>query len=256
MTNELTTTNTVKLPAYLLNILKHKPQAANIGEGITGSVPVIRVAGTQKEIAIDDGQLTKVKTLDIIIIGVNPNISMAVYDGKYDSKAEPTNPVFTSDDGTPVPAEHLNKNIAKSRRLAVLLADNPSAGLYEFRVPFASILDIDGWISKVRKSGVPVFGVVTTVSFSEAYDYPRFAFSSESFVTSEQAPLIDKFVGTPEVDSITRANKHADVPAQRESKVVGTVHTEKKSTAAKNVVTQPRVADDAEVAATLKSILG
>lgn len=258
MTKELAVINP-KLPAHLAAILQKKPAAANIGEGVSGTIPVIRVAGTQKQIAVEDGQTTKYNELDVIIVGVNPNISYTVFDGAYNPKAEPVSPVFASDDGTPVPAEHMNNNVNKARRLAVLLADNPSAGLYELRVPFASIMDIDGWVGKVRKSGVPVFGIITHISFSEEHDYPRFAFTSESFVSAEQAEYVDKYVDSPEVATVLRINKPATTQqaVKKETARSATVQEmPKPETAAKKVTTKPAIADDASVEATLKSILG
>ena len=182
-----------QLPAHLLALFQQNPEAAAVGSTIIkNDFAKIRYTGSKWKLLKSTGEEVAVPTphLDVIIVGVNEHKSHTVYAQAFDPKVEPAPPLWSSDDGTPVPAEHENKVVTDYRRLAVLVADNPEGGIFELRVSPASITNADRYISALNKHNTPVVGLVTRITFDRAVDYPKLVFTPAAYIDADQATIV------------------------------------------------------------------
>lgn len=203
-----------QLPAHLLALFQSNPEAANIGSSIeTNNFNTIRYTGSKFKLVKATGEEIAVPTphLDIIVVGINEHKSHVVYAKAYDPKGEPEAPVWSSDDGTPVPVEHENKVISDYRRWAVLIVGHEDGGVFELRVSAASISNGDKYVTALRNNGVPVSAVVTRLTFDSAYDYPRLVFAPASYLDTNQGEVLGEILksGKTQIAVAIGTNKRA-----------------------------------------------
>jgi hypothetical protein len=200
-----------QLPAHLLDLFNSNPDLAKVAENVRseGAHAKVKfngkrwrlVSATGEETAVPafwltdaSGQLVNppvaINGLDVIIVDVNEHKSHTVYDKEY-NEDEQTAPVWSSDDGTPVPAEHEGKVVSDYRRIAVLWANNPEMGLFELRLASKSLTPFAKYSTALKSNGVPVPFVVTRITFDDAYDYPVLSFAPNRYINeAEKATLL------------------------------------------------------------------
>ena len=178
-----------QLPAHLLALFNSNPELAAVGENIKSNAhATIRYNGSKWKLKSASGEEFPISTphLDVVIVDVNPHKSHVVYEKGYDPKEEALPPVWSSDDGTPVPAEHEGKVVTDYRRIAVLIADNLEGGIYELRLSPGSITNADKYISALRNHNTPVSAVVTRLTFDPGFDYPKVVFAPTAYLDENQ----------------------------------------------------------------------
>lgn len=215
-----------QLPAHLLNF----GSAASIGLNAVGGIqsgkahPRISIKQNRFRLIDEQGQETVVAQLylDIIIVGANPFVSKIFYKGAYNPNAgEMEAPTCWSDNGTGpsvrasepqsptcvgcqnnawgskvTPAGTKIKACSDSKKMAVLLADNPGGSVYELRVPGASLENIKAIGDMLNERKMPLPGVVIRVSFDETSDYPKLLFAAINYISEGQkAAVLEVFDG-------------------------------------------------------------
>lgn len=221
-----TNTNVPQLPAHLMNF----GTAANLGLSAVGGIstgkshPRISIKQNRFRLVDDQGQEFVVPQLflDIIIVGANPVVSKIYYAGAYNPNAADFEaPTCFSDNGTApssrattpqsptcgtcplnawgskiTPAGAKIKACSDSKKMAVILADNPTGLVYELRVPGASLENIKSIVDMLNERKVPLPGLVIRVQFDENTDYPKLVFSPQTYITEAQkAAVLDVLDG-------------------------------------------------------------
>jgi hypothetical protein len=203
-----------QLPAHLLALFNSNPELATVGENVHNEAhPKIRYGGKKwkfipasgDEILVKpfwlrdaNGQVVgtePVNALDVIIVDINEHKSHVVYENSY-VEGEEAPPVWSSDDGTPVPVEHQNKVVSDYRRVAVISADTGITGVYELRISSGSITNFDRYITALKNAGAKIPGLVTRITFDDAKDYPKLVFAPVSYIDEAQANALKKVANT------------------------------------------------------------
>lgn len=184
-----------QLPAHLLALFNSNPEITEVGKNVQNDAHAkIRYNGSKWKLLPVSGEELPVTTshLDVIVVDINEHKSHTVYEKAYDPKGDPEAPVWSSDDGTPVPAEHENKVVSDYRRVAVLVADNVEGGVYELRISAGSITNFDRYNTTIRNHGIPLNALITRITFDTSFDYPKLVFAPSSYITEEQAEALKK----------------------------------------------------------------
>jgi hypothetical protein len=201
-----------QLPAHLLALFNANPELAQVGANVHNEAHAkIKFNGkkwrfmpasgdeiTVKPIWVKDaaGQPvgdSPINAIDVIVIDINENKSHVVYENTYNPDEESA-PVWSSDDGTPVPVEHQNKVVSDYRRVAVISADPNIVGVYELRVSAGSITNFDRYNTGLKNNGVPIAAVVTRITFDDTKDYPKLVFAAASYLDTKQASAVAEAV--------------------------------------------------------------
>ncbi len=199
-----------QLPAHLLALFNSNPELTGVGANIHNEThPKIRYSGKKWRLIPASGDEIVVKpvwvkdangqpvgdspinALDVIIVDINEHKSHVVFEGAY-VEGEEQAPVWSSDDGTPVPVEHQTKTVNDYRRVAVIAADTSITGVYELRVSAGSITSFDRYNTAIKNNGVPIGALVTRITFDDAKDYPKLVFAPASYLNEAQAAALGK----------------------------------------------------------------
>jgi hypothetical protein len=205
-----------QLPAHLLALFNAHPDAAAIGSTISSDAfAKIRYNGSKWKAIPASGEEIAIPTpyLDVIVVGINEYKSHTVYAKAYDPKGEPEAPIWSSDDGRPVPAEHEDKVVSDYRRWAVLLADKVDGGVYELRVSAGSMTNADRYITALRNFGAPVASMVTRITFDPAFDYPKLVFTPTQYLDEAHAAAVGKALASPSTINVAIGKAKATSPA-------------------------------------------
>lgn len=184
-----------QLPAHLLALFNANPDIAEVGKNVQNeSHAKIRYNGSKWKLIPASGDEIAITTshLDVIVVDINEHKSHVVFEKAFDPKGEPEAPLWQSDDGTPVPAEHETKVVSDYRRVAVLIAENPEGGVYELRVSAGSITNFDRYNTTIRNFGAPIGSLVTRITFDAAVDYPKLVFTPTGYLSEAQAATLGK----------------------------------------------------------------
>lgn len=164
--------------------------------------------------------------LDVIFVGANSNNSKVYYPNGYDPE-ESAAPACWSDNGI-APSERVaaprcetcaacpnnvigsrmtpNNKPAKacsdSRRLAVILADNPNGPVYELRVPPASLKNMANAFRTYNQRGIKIETMIWQLTFEMDAEYPKILFNATGWITEQHVPIVRKLLGTPEVAAL------------------------------------------------------
>jgi hypothetical protein len=188
-----------KLPDHLLALFNAHPEAASIGSSIeANNFATVRYNGKKFRLIKATGEEVTVpdQHLDVIVVGINEHKSHVVYEKAYDVKAEPEAPIWSSDDGTPVPAEYATKTVSDYRRWAVLIANNPEGGVFELRVSAGSITNGDRYVTALKNFGAPIAGMITRITFDAAFDYPKLVFTPAAYIDEKQSAAVASILGS------------------------------------------------------------
>ena len=152
--------------------------------------------------------------LDVIFVGANPNVSKVFYKAAFDPNAADYGaPDCYSDNGV-APSESASqpqcancsqcphaargskisptgtalKSCADYKKLAVVLADNPSGEVYELRLPIMSMINFKNMVDSVR--GTALAALVVRLSFDAQQNYPCLIFQPQAYITAEQKAAV------------------------------------------------------------------
>ena len=229
----------VQLPSYLADLkadnrLSGINAAASMGISTSVGWPRIGIKSARFRLQQPQGEEIVVPTLhlDVIIVDANPNgLSKTFYLGKYDPNGEQTAPDCYSDNGVgpssraakpqcgtcaACPKNAWGSKIADNgsqikacsdtKKVAVIMADNPDGPVYELRVPPASLKNWATYVQSLDSRGIPAAGVVTRLTFDPNADYPKLMFTGTGWSSAEQVACVREVIGTEEVDVCTGKN--------------------------------------------------
>jgi len=157
--------------------------------------------------------------LDIIILSFLPKVSRSYYAGKYDPKAEAAAPDCWSnlgdfpDEGAANPqgkscmdcpqnvegsGEGGRRACRYSRRISVLLANDPSGEVYQMNIPAASLFGkgkgnehpFEAYVKYLQAHNEMPDTVVTTIAYDDNADTMKFVFSPLRPVTDAEWDLV------------------------------------------------------------------
>ena len=252
------TVSTPKLPAHLQH-LAGKLTTSSLSSGISaGGHPRISIKGGRFRLQQTNGEELIVPQLhlDVIIVDANDKLSKIYYAGKWDPNSDGEAPDCWSDNGiapstgakTPqhsncaqcphnVWGSKINETSGKqskacgdTKKLAVLIADNPSGPVFELRVPGDSLKNLATYATGLEKHGVPFSTVITRVTFDTNVSHQRLIFNPAygaegemPYINAEMASVIDEIIGTDEVDQCTGKNDKPFDPIKYNSTNINTV---------------------------------
>lgn len=228
-----------QLPAHLMNF----GSASNLGLNVVGGInigkahPRVSIKQNRFRLIDEQGQEFVVPQLylDVIIVGANPVVSKMYYAGAYNPQAaEAEAPTCWSDNGTApssrastpqsgtceacphnvwgskvTPAGSKIKACADSKKMAVILVDNPTGPVYELRVPGASLENIKAIAESMSAKGVPLPGLIIRLTFDETAGYPKLLFTAVNYISADQkAAVMDVIDG----EEVKEAVGMGDVP--------------------------------------------
>lgn len=238
------------LPAHLQNRKSANVTAAAMG-GIQVGKAHHRISINGKLWRLQDTQgnefVVQAFHLDLIIVGANQHVSKAFYDMKYDPKAEGVAPACYSDNGigpssrAEKPQHHSckicpmnvwgskiselgskTKMCGDSKKLAVILADNPTGAIYELRIPAVSMANVHAIAKDLESRGISLGDVVLRVSFDQQESFPKVVFEPTGYLSEMQMNAADQAASGKEVEEVIGAD---DVPAQAHGAVAAVEQT-------------------------------
>lgn len=226
----------VQLPAFLQS---HAQQLAAFNEQAIAGINAfqapnrISIRGARFHLVDPSGVETDVQenfgvALDVIVVDVNPGISKIFYAGAYDpAAAEPIAPTCYSDNGVGpsaraqapqsptcaacpmnawgskvTPTGSQIKACSDVKKLAVLLASNPTGPVYMLPIPAASLKPWVTLVETMKKHGVPVPALVIRLGFDTTASYPKLKFEPASYVTEQQWQSVTEVMGSDETAEI------------------------------------------------------
>lgn len=245
------------IPAHLAHLYQ-QPVAFNLGADVAAGISSAahnRISIKQSRWRLMDTQgneqVLQTFNLDVLIVDANPHTSKMYYEGSYDpSAADNIAPRCWSDNGIApsdrvsnpcayvcascpmnvfgskiTPAGKKARACADSKRLAVVLADNPDGIIYELRVPAASLTNMAQAIGDMVKRGVRAETLVWRLLFDPQAEFPKITFQPLNWVNEAQMAAVARLMGTKEtadlvnkddrpMDGTARALQPAAAPAQ------------------------------------------
>lgn len=229
----------ISIPDHLKSRLGSASNLSSaIGAGIASgeSTPRISLKGGRFRI-VDGGNETVINslTLDVIIVGANPNLSKIWYEKQWTPDNEPTSPDCYSLNGlTPNPdstkPQHSHcvscpqnqwgskvtqqgakiKACADQKRLAVVDAENPDGTIYLLQVTPAALKGLNQYHKTLASRGIPAEIVRTRIGFDTNASFPKLTFDFAGFNDTTSQDAVDKLFGSPTVLEITgEASGHA-----------------------------------------------
>ena len=194
--------------------------------------------------------------INAIIVGALPKVSRVFYKEKFDVNKEATRPdCWSNQDDKPEAAagskQHSNcadcpQNVKGSgengsracrfqRRIAVLLADDPSGDVYQFNIPAKSLFGkgtgnvhpFESYVKFLLANGESPDGVVTNISYDLNADTMELQFSPLRNISDEEYALVQAAQDKPETKMYTmitvaqasNANNPAPSEPKKEAKI-------------------------------------
>lgn len=239
MSNELAM---IKLPAHLQALAANTALASinvNATKGISvGGWPRISIKGGYFRLKDPQGPEVVVQDrhLDIVLVSVNPHgLSKIYYEGSYDPNGDELAPACYSDNGVGpssraakpqcstcaacphnvwgsrvTPAGAQVKACSDVKKVAVLIADNTSGPVFEFRIPAASLSNFAAYIRGLDAAGIPAASIITRVTFDTSSDFPKLLFAplpvaqgASPYITAEMLADVMEVINSEEVKLCT-----------------------------------------------------
>lgn len=228
-------TNVITVPAHIMarqqaraiSGTKSAITAAVVGDGF--SVPKVSIRASRFRL-VEDGVETPVGiNLDVVIVGINPNISKVYYSKPFTGDLDVRPDCFSNDGIKPdvsvlspisaactgcpnnVLGSKVNPSGAKSkmcgdqRHLAVVAAADPSK-VYSLTISVASMKNLREYFTDLQNFGISPEEVITTLGFDEEVSYPKvtFARKENSYVPEKALAKIDEIMQSDEVKEVVR----------------------------------------------------
>ena len=232
----------IDVPAHLAGrVGQPSALAASLGGGLsTGSdFPRISIKASRFRI-VEGGTETILQepTLEVVVVGANPNLSKAWYEAAWNPDAEATAPDCYTLEGTrPDPdskspqsdlcascpqnawGSRVTDNGTKlkacsdKKRLAVVAATDPAGPIYLLEVTPAALKGLNQYQRELQMRGIAPEIVRTVVSFDTAASFPKLAFGFGGFIDEATQIAVDPLFGTQAVKEITGESGISAAPA-------------------------------------------
>jgi hypothetical protein len=177
---------------------------------------------------VEDGVETPVGiTLDVIIVGVSPNISKVFYAKPFDGNLDVRPDCFSNDGVRPdssvqapiasscascphnVLGSKMNPSGAKSklcgdqRHLGVVAAADPTK-VYALTVPVSGMKNLREYFKHLQNYGLSPEEVITELGFDESANFPKITFRHKGYVPEKGMTRVDEIVASDEVKEVIR----------------------------------------------------
>ena len=220
-----------QLPAYLANRdLTGSVSSDALGGLSSNAVHKISIEGKRWKLQDPQGQEYPVQQfhLDVIIVGVNPHVSKTFYASKWVHGQDQKAPDCWSDNGVgpssratapqcgmcqQCPNNAWGSRISEagsqvkacvdSKKLAVILADNPTGAIYQLRVPADSLKNLATAAKSLGQQKMGLEYAVMRLTFDEAVPHPKIVFSPLTYVSEQQYAVVEDLKGTEDVADVT-----------------------------------------------------
>ena len=229
----MSTTTVSQVPAHIAARIAARAEAG-VKASLVGSIvkgdfafPKISIRASRFRL-VEDGVETPVGTnLDVIIVGVNPNVSKVFYAKAFDG-SDGVRPDCFSNDGlraddsveTPVhsncatcpnnvlgskmlPSGAKSKICAGQRHLAVVPAADPTKA-YGLTIAVSAMKNLREYFKELQNYGLDAHEVVTELGFDEQSNYPKVTFSRKAYPPEKLLSAIDKLKESDEVKIAVR----------------------------------------------------
>ena len=225
------------IPAHILNSNMAREMNADAGSGIsTGFPPSIRlkngkfrlVDGAGEETVLKAADLKDLQYLDFVVLRSKPGLNKVWYAKAYDPNAEASAPDCYSVDGVkpaadspspqctncatcPMNAWGSGRNQNNEATKGKACADNKinavlyKGGVYQFKIPPASLKNWAVFVKNLSSRDVPLGAVIVYAAFDEDSDFSVLTFRVGDFVPEAAFPKLMEYVNSPEVDEIINA---------------------------------------------------
>ena len=192
------------------------------------------------------------KDLNVIIVGVAPQISRAFYEDAYTPGFAKPPICWSTDSITPNQAianpqaptcAACPKNIKAPsgikpcrcfRRIAVVSPDDINGQIYQMQLPSTTIfpkndgtkMAFNGYVNYLNSKNTPIDRVITQMYFDEEVSYGKLFFAAVEFVSAKNTKVLETLVDAPEIqEAITTSYSLANDEASK----TGFVESEEKS---------------------------
>jgi hypothetical protein len=221
-------TGAPQLPAHLQRHMNQTSVvAADVMSGLSsGAIHKISIEGRRWKLQDPQGQEFMVPQfhLDVILVGANPHVSKTFYTTKWNQQQEGKAPDCWSDNGVGPSSRAAApqcgtcqlcpnnawgsrisetgsqvKACADSKKIAVILADNPTGPVYQLKVPADSLKNMANMAKAVASRGAPLDRVIMRLEFDAAVSHPKIVFSSPDYVNVAQDAAVDEVLGSEEI---------------------------------------------------------
>ncbi len=222
-------TNVVQVPAHIAARIAARQASgektsiiSSIIKGDGYSFPKISLKAAKFRL-VEDGVETPVgHTLDVIIVGINPNVSKMYYDKQYDGSDNVRPACFSNDGRAPdasveapvhdncatcpnnvlgskiLPSGAQSKVCADQRHLAVVPAADPNKA-YSITVPVSGMKAMREYFKELQNWGLDAHEVITELSFDDKASYPKLVFARKAYPAEKVQGAIDALVQSDEV---------------------------------------------------------
>ena len=229
MTNQLAAQNDVALPAHLQFLQKNNVGLA-VTTGISAGSSIYQIGIKAARFRLQDPQgneeVVPTPHLDVIIIDGNPNLSKTFYLTAYTGEEGKAPDCFSDNGvgpstkasapqaatcatcpknvwGSKVNAQGKEvKACSDTKKIAVILANNPTGPVYLLKVPTMSLKNLYSFVEAFNKRNIPLPATVVRLEFDTASDYPKLKFAPTSWIDATQAAAIKEIEGSTEVDTV------------------------------------------------------
>jgi len=240
------------IPAYLATAGLAREMNADAAAGIsTGFPPSIRIKngkfrlvdGAGEEEIVKPSQLVEGQFLDMVVLRAKPGLNKVWYAKPYDPSAEASAPDCFSLDGIkpdpsvqapqcancascPQNAWGSGRNQAGEATKGKACNDNKilavlyKGGVYQFKIPPASLKNWAVFVKNLSARDVPLGGVVIYVSFDDDSDFSVLKFRVGGFIPEAAIPKLMEYVSSPEVAEIVQPTVPANPPANQPGREV------------------------------------
>jgi hypothetical protein len=235
------------VPAHVLNAGLAREMNADAAAGIgTGFPPSIRIKNGKFRLVDGAGEETVLKAADLdegtylpmVVLRAKAGLSKVWYAKPYDPSAEASAPDCFSLDGIkPDPsvkepqcetcagcdmnAWGSGRNQAGQPTKGKACADNKilavlyKGGVYQFKIPPASLKNWGVFVKNLSARDIPLGHVIVYVSFDEDADFSIMQFRVGKFVPEQAIPKLMNFVTSPEVAEIVNPMAPPNPPAKQ-----------------------------------------
>lgn len=224
------------IPAYLIDKSLAAQMNADAASGIgTGMPPSIRIQGGKFKLVDADGTETILRPTDLdasgeflptVILGAKAALSKSYYATAYDPNqseahapdcwsedgvtpdASIPNPVSKACAGCPMNAFGSGRNQAGQPTDGKACSDNKilaalyKQGIYQLKIPPASLKNWGVYVKNLTLRGVPVNRVFTYIGFDEKASFPIFIFRVGGFVPEQHVATVEAKSQDAEVAAI------------------------------------------------------
>ena len=231
----------IDVPAHLANrVGVPSALAASLGGGLASGADFPRISIKASRFRIVDGGTETVlqdPTLEVVVVGANPNLSKAWYEAAWNPDAEATAPDCFTLEGTRPDPDSKNpqsdlcascpqnawgsrvtdsgtklKACSDKKRLAVVAATDPTGPVYLLEVTPAALKGLNQYQRELQMRGIAPEIVRTVISFDTAASFPKLTFGFGGFIDEATQTAVDPLFGTAQIKAITGESGIAPAP--------------------------------------------